>query len=129
MKTYFYAASIILALAGSVQAGPFQYECTIERMYKDDGSSVDGLLKMYQDNKVYIERDTGLITHPYWVTQRSDVASLAVLHKGDASTYYKSITHTVAGIMIAVTVKEFAQGNKKPMALVENGKVMTGYCY
>jgi len=52
-----------------------------------------------------------------------------VLDRGNNSTYYKAVTYTVAGVLIAVTIEEFASGSKKPMALLENGKVMTGYCY
>ena len=127
--------SIILALgfvvAGGVAAvaGPFQYECTIEEMYSDDGSRSTGLRDMYKTDKIFIERSTGIILHPYWAKKKSDIGQRIVLHNGNSSSYFKAVTYTVSDVFVAVTVKEFAVGAKKPMALLVNGKVITGYCF
>ena len=116
-------------IASSAPAGPFQYECTIERIIEDDGSESVGLLNMYKDDKVFIERDSGVILHPYFAQSKDQIEQSAVIHRGDSSSYYKAVSVTIAGFLIAVTVKEFDTSSKKPLALLEGGKVMTGYCY
>ena len=40
-------ALILNFIASSALAGPFQYECTIERIIQDDGYENIGLLNMY----------------------------------------------------------------------------------
>jgi len=131
MKTYFYAVAIIIASAGSVQAGPFQYECTIERLMFDDPSLDEARwLKTFQLSKLYIERKTGAIMHPaIFVNSADQVDKSMVVSMGGQNELYKAVSISIAGFMAAVTVQEFASGSKKPMALLENGKVMTGYCY
>ena len=116
-------------LAASALAGPFQYECSLERIINDDGSESIGLLNMYNEEKVFIERDSGVILHPYFAKSKDQIEQSVVIHRGDASSYYKAVAVTVAGFLIAVTVKEFDTNKKKPLALLEGGKVMTGYCY
>ena len=122
-------AVIMNFIASSALAGPFQYECTIERIIQDDGSESIGLLNMYKEDKVFIERDSGVILHPYFAQSKDQIEQSVVIHRGDNASYYKAVSVTVAGFLIAVTVAEFDTSRKKPLALLEGGKVMTGYCY
>jgi hypothetical protein len=116
-------------LCSSALAGPFQYECTIEQVMRDSGGDSSDLLKELQSNKVFIERNSGVILHPWWGLSKGSIQESRVIHKGNQNSSYKAISVTIHGFLVAVTVREFARGNKKPMALLESGKVMTGFCY
>ena len=131
MKTFLLTTATYLALASAAFAGPFQYECTIERlMFDDDDMDEAFWLKKFQSSKLYIERSTGAVFHPeITVTSTDQISKSMVISQGNGNTYYKSISISINGFMTAVNVQEFASGSKKPMALLESGKVMTGYCY
>lgn len=108
--------------------GPFQYECTIKHMMTDDGSDRSFILENYKQEKIYIERETGIVLFRYWAKSAADIVQSIVLATGNSSSYYKSVMYTRNDVMVAVSVKEFERGRQKPMTILENGYVFTGVC-
>ena len=116
--------------ASAAIAGPFQYECTVTSLQHDSGTNASDTLRRWKSAKIFVERDTGMILHPEMLaTSKDQISRSIVFDKGGQNSDYKAVTITIAGFMAAINVNEFAQGTKKPFAMVQGGKAMTGYCY
>lgn len=115
--------------ASPVWAWTDYYECTIEEMLRAGGPVTNRLLNSVKANKVIVERDTGVIKHPTWFVSPEYIDGSLVLDRGNDMRYFKAFTYTSLRVFVAITVDESASSQKKPMSLLVNQDVYTGYCY
>ena len=125
----FFLSIATVLLAQQSFAGPFQYECDVESLQHDSGIAPADALQRWKANKIYVERDTGIILHPeMFATSKHQIKRSIVFDKGGQNTDYKAVSITIAGFMAAINVNAFARGVKKPFAMIVAGKAMTGFC-
>ncbi|SMX25242.1 hypothetical protein [Boseongicola aestuarii] len=133
-KVMFKAALFALALLflpGIGLAGPSTYTCEISDYREIDGDTDNSLAEFAMESSVAIDRATGLVIHPTLGNSVYDKVEL--LSFGSSGWSFRAVAITEGfdgkgGPGAYYEVKEWEDGPKKPMVIVDGGVVFFGEC-